>query len=520
MSTGRAAAPERHDGPLPVRRSVEHESAARLGPSGRSDEFDDGRQLPDGAFQLSAALWDREQATVRVAEQHSDFFVRNMVVIWPRSASRSTVYRPAGARRARSARRPASRDKRSKKKANNKKKRRMQGVSARPVKPGGFFKNKNPERGRNHEGRRNRRRNREPSASFISAHRREQAPRRDQVRRSSMRGSSSSIGVASSRSKQAGGPQRDKAGRASERKEEGAPQKSPPARRRMADQSIRPRRARLAGHSVVILGGGPSLTLATGLGASPRARSIATAGRSRSSRSITPTRSRRSADVLYYADGRWWTWHKDKPEYRAFQGLRVTIEGSDGEGAGDDDVLSPAPRRLGVISRDPGTLAHGGNGGYQAINLAALAGAERIILLGYDMKHGRPLELACRASDQDAGSPDPRLDPAIPRARRRAQERRRRGHQRERGDGARRIPAPADRRAATGSLPSRARSSNGSRATGAGLSARGVRRLKGLTRFLANAAAGLNVSNSPRPAAVSAGSGRRPRHLEPLRRER
>jgi hypothetical protein len=22
------------------------------------------------------------------------------------------------------------------------------------------------------------------------------------------------------------------------------------------------------------------------------------------------------ADVLYYADGRWWTWHKDKPEYR------------------------------------------------------------------------------------------------------------------------------------------------------------------------------------------------------------
>lgn len=32
-------------------------------------------------------------------------------------------------------------------------------------------------------------------------------------------------------------------------------------------------------------------------------------------------------------------------------------------------------------------LAHGGNGGYQAINLAALAGAERIILLGYDMKH-------------------------------------------------------------------------------------------------------------------------------------
>jgi hypothetical protein len=47
---------------------------------------------------------------------------------------------------------------------------------------------------------------------------------------------------------------------------------------------------------------------------------------------------------------------------------------------------------LARISRDPKKLAHGGNGGYQAINLAALAGAARIVLLGYDLKDtgGKP----------------------------------------------------------------------------------------------------------------------------------
>jgi HK97 family phage major capsid protein len=47
-----------------------------------------------GAFQLAAALWDREQANVRVAEQHSDFFVRNMVVILAEERIALTVYRP------------------------------------------------------------------------------------------------------------------------------------------------------------------------------------------------------------------------------------------------------------------------------------------------------------------------------------------------------------------------------------------------------------------------------------------
>lgn len=48
-----------------------------------------------GAFQLAAALWDREQATVRIAEQHADFFVRNMVVILAEERIALVVYRPA-----------------------------------------------------------------------------------------------------------------------------------------------------------------------------------------------------------------------------------------------------------------------------------------------------------------------------------------------------------------------------------------------------------------------------------------
>jgi HK97 family phage major capsid protein len=47
-----------------------------------------------GAFQLAAALWDREQATVRIAEQHSDFFVRNMVVLLAEERVALVVYRP------------------------------------------------------------------------------------------------------------------------------------------------------------------------------------------------------------------------------------------------------------------------------------------------------------------------------------------------------------------------------------------------------------------------------------------
>lgn len=47
-----------------------------------------------GAFGLGAILWDREAATVRVAEQHEDFFIKNLVAILAEERVGLTVFRP------------------------------------------------------------------------------------------------------------------------------------------------------------------------------------------------------------------------------------------------------------------------------------------------------------------------------------------------------------------------------------------------------------------------------------------
>jgi len=48
-----------------------------------------------GAFNLAAEIFDREDATVRIAEQHADFFVRNMVCILAEERLALAVYRSA-----------------------------------------------------------------------------------------------------------------------------------------------------------------------------------------------------------------------------------------------------------------------------------------------------------------------------------------------------------------------------------------------------------------------------------------
>ena len=96
------------------------------------------------------------------------------------------------------------------------------------------------------------------------------------------------------------------------------------------------------------------------------------------------------ADVLYFADARWANWQQDRPEFRAFSGLRCSIENS-APGIEDDAVHilrnRDFPNHGLGLSLDPRALVTGRNSGFQALNLAILAGAKTVILLGFD---GRP----------------------------------------------------------------------------------------------------------------------------------
>jgi HK97 family phage major capsid protein len=47
-----------------------------------------------GAFGSGAQLYDREQASIRISEQHSDFFVRNAIVILAEQRLALAVKRP------------------------------------------------------------------------------------------------------------------------------------------------------------------------------------------------------------------------------------------------------------------------------------------------------------------------------------------------------------------------------------------------------------------------------------------
>lgn len=47
-----------------------------------------------GAFGMGATIWDRDDATVEVSREHSDFFIRNMVAILAEERLALTVYRP------------------------------------------------------------------------------------------------------------------------------------------------------------------------------------------------------------------------------------------------------------------------------------------------------------------------------------------------------------------------------------------------------------------------------------------
>jgi hypothetical protein len=90
------------------------------------------------------------------------------------------------------------------------------------------------------------------------------------------------------------------------------------------------------------------------------------------------------AAILYGADLQWWEWHDGA---REFEGIRITTDIK--AAARFNLIYMPGDRREG-FSLDPARLSYGpercSNSGYQAINLAILGGARRILLIGYDMR--------------------------------------------------------------------------------------------------------------------------------------
>lgn len=137
------------------------------------------------------------------------------------------------------------------------------------------------------------------------------------------------------------------------------------------------------GGTTVLIGGGPSLT--------PEqvevVRSQHEAGR------ITCIAVNNSyllapwAEVCYFADSRWWGNHRDEPEFVAFAGQRCSIQDSMTK-ITDDAVHilrnKHFPSHGEGLSLDPAALVTGMNGGFQALNLAVLAGSQTVILLGFD----------------------------------------------------------------------------------------------------------------------------------------
>lgn len=151
------------------------------------------------------------------------------------------------------------------------------------------------------------------------------------------------------------------------------------------------------GATVVILGGGPSLTLeqlkiVRAAHEADRIRVIAV----NDLYLLAPW-----ADVHYAADSHWHAWHcagiakpnlglsaeAVRARWESFAGQKCSIEQS-GSNIADDavHVLRNAhhPNRDFGLSRDPRQLVTGFHSGFQALNLAILAGAATVILCGYD----------------------------------------------------------------------------------------------------------------------------------------
>ena len=154
-----------------------------------------------------------------------------------------------------------------------------------------------------------------------------------------------------------------------------------------------------AGATVALLGGGPSLTAEQ----VEKVRVSHQAGRCRAIAVNDAYLWAPWSDVCYFADSSWWKWQTEgraKPllgltaqdvreRFAAFPGQKCSIMWSGMNIA--DEAVHILKAKNGEdhdtgISLDPRVLAKGRSSGFQALNLAILAGASTVLLLGFDGK--------------------------------------------------------------------------------------------------------------------------------------
>lgn len=130
---------------------------------------------------------------------------------------------------------------------------------------------------------------------------------------------------------------------------------------------------RWPGETFVCIASGPSLTAADVEAVRGRARVVVV----NNGLLLAPW-----ADVLWATDARWWKWHAAR--VATFGGLKFSLSFGGPKLPSDVHVL----RNAGYSgwSTDPSAVYHGKNGGFAALQLAALLGAARVLLLGYDMQ--------------------------------------------------------------------------------------------------------------------------------------
>lgn len=130
---------------------------------------------------------------------------------------------------------------------------------------------------------------------------------------------------------------------------------------------------RFAGQEVVCIGGGPSLR-GFDFSVLHGRRVIAV----NNAWEIYP-----AAEILHFSDSRWWKWHGERL-MASFQG-DVTTCSLERRHVVHKRLKHLGKDYKGPLSKDPQKL-FGTDSGTQAVNLAYLLGARRIVLLGYDMQ--------------------------------------------------------------------------------------------------------------------------------------